>query len=85
MGYIHCIAYRKLISAQFYTDHLLEKTKYLEGNMGERIYTTGKFTVAYPCIKSFEIVYTLQTFADDVGIPDIFRLYLVTEITGKHT
>ena len=42
---------RKCLNAQFYTEYLLHKNKSLEGNMGAWIYTTGNFTVAYPCTK----------------------------------
>ena len=42
---------RQRLNAQLFNYHLLAKTKYLEGNMGAQIYTTGKFTVAYPYTK----------------------------------
>ena len=61
---------RKRLNARFYIDHLLSKNKHLEENMGAWIYTTGKFTVDYPCIKRSEVGYNLQRFADDVGILD---------------
>ena len=75
---------RKCLNVQFYTDHLLVKTKSLEGNMGARIYTTEKFTVAYLCINNSELGYTLRWFADDFQIPDRLSSDLALEITVKH-
>ena len=76
---------RKHLNAQFYTDHLQTKTKSLEGNVGSWIYTTKNFTVAYPCKNRSELGYTLERFADDVVIPDVFKSDLAPEIIGKHT
>ena len=76
---------RKRLNAQFYTDHLLAKTKSLDGNTGAWVYTTGKFTAVYPCEKRSEVGDTLRRFADDVGIPDRLKSDLAPEITGKHT
>ena len=75
----------KRLNTKFYTDQFLAKTKYLEGNTGAWIYTTGKFTVAYPCTNLSEVGDTLQQFADDVGIPDQLSSDLASEITGNHT
>ena len=46
---------RKNLNAQLYTDHLMAKTKSLEGKTGAWIYTNGGFTVAYPCTKRLEV------------------------------
>ena len=76
---------RNHVNVQFYTNHLLAKTKYLGGNTGAWVYTNGKFTVAYPCTKLSEVGYTLRLFSYDVGIPDRFRLDLAPDILVKHT
>ena len=76
---------RKRLNAQFYTDHLPAKTKSLDANTGAWVYTTGKFTAEYPCVKRDEAGDTLRRFSDDVGIPDRLRSDLASEITGKHT
>ena len=55
-----------LLNAQFYTDHLLAKTKSLEVNMGAWVVTAGKFTVAYLYIKRSELGDTVRQFADNV-------------------
>ena len=73
----------KRLNARFYNDHLLANTKSLEGNTGARIYTTGKFKVAYPCTNHSEVGDTLQQFTDDVGIPDRLRSDMAPEILGK--
>ncbi len=75
---------RKRLNAQFYTDHLVAKTKSLDGNTGAWVYTTGKFTAVYPCALQSEAGDTLKKFADDHGIPDRLRADLAPEITGKH-
>ena len=75
---------RKRINAQFYTDKLLDKSNSLKGNTGARIYTTGKFTVKYPCTNNSEVGDTLRRFANDVGIPDRLRSDLALEILGKN-
>ena len=64
---------RNHLNAQFYTDHLMAKTKPLEVNTGVWIYMTGEFTVNYPCTKNSEVGYTLRRFTDNVGIPDQLR------------
>ena len=51
---------RKRLNMQFYTDHLLAKTSYLEGHTGAYIYTTEKLIIAYPCINCSGEVNTLQ-------------------------
>ena len=76
---------RKHLNAQFYTNHLLAKTKSLEGKTIAWDYNTGKFTMAYPCTQHSEVGDTLRQFAADVGIPDILRSDLSPEITGKYT
>ena len=67
---------RKRLNAQFYTDHLLDKTKPLEGNMGPCIYTTGIFAVANPFINCSGIGDTLRWFSDDIGVLDILSSHL---------
>ena len=41
---------RKRLNRQLYCDHLVAKTKSFDGNTGAWLYTTGKFTVVYPCV-----------------------------------
>ena len=72
---------RNRLNVQLYTEHLLYKTKSLEGNTGSWIYTTGKFTLDYPFKNHSEAGYTLRMFADYVGIPDRLISDLVPEIT----
>ena len=76
---------RKRLNAQFYTDHLLSKTKSLKGKIGAWIYTTKCFTVAYPCTKRSEVGDALRQFADNVGILEILKSDLAPEITEKYT
>ena len=76
---------RKRVNVQFYTADLLAKTEYLEGNTVSCIYTSGKFTVDYPCTKRSEVGDKLRRFSEKLGIPDRFMSDLETEITGKHT
>ena len=64
---------RKSLNEQFYCDHLVAKTKSLDGNTGAWLYTTGKFTGVYPCRSRPEAGDTLRRFAEDVGIPDQVR------------
>ena len=56
----------------------------MEGNTGAWIYTTGKFTVAYPYTKRSEVGDSLRRFANDVGIPEILRSDLTPDITVKN-
>ena len=60
----------KWLNHQFYTDHLIAKTKSLEGNTGTWVYMTGSFMAVYPVEKRSEVGDTLQRMAKDVGIPD---------------
>ena len=75
----------KLLNAQFYTDHLLDKNKSLECNMESWIYTTGEFIEAYTYTNNSEVGHKIRRLADDVGILDRFRSYLAPEIMVKHT
>ena len=52
--------------------------------MGEWIYMTEKFTVAYPRTKRLEVGDILLHSSEDVGIPYQLRLYMDPDITGKH-
>ena len=76
---------RKWLNEKFYTDHLLSKTKYLEGKTRAWIYTTGNFTVAYPWNCFSEVGYALQNFANNLGIPNQLRSDLEPEIMRKYT
>ena len=76
---------QKRLNGQFYCDHLVAKTKSLDGNTRAWLYTTGKFTVVYPCGSIREAGDTLRRFADNVGIPYQVRSDLSTELTGKNT
>ena len=75
----------KILNDKFYTDHLLSKNKYLEGNTGAWIYMTGNLRVSYPCKKRSEVGDTLQQFSERFRIPDRLRSDLALDITGKHT
>ena len=63
----------------------MAKTKSFDGNTGAWLYTTGKFTVVYPCGSRRKEGDTLRKFADDIGIPDQVRSDLAPELTGKNT
>ena len=76
---------RKRLNGQFYCDHLVAKSKSLDGNTGAWLYTTGKFTVVYPCGSRREAGDTLRRFADDVGIQDQVISNMAPELTGKNT
>ena len=76
---------RKRLNRKFYCDHLVAKTKSLDINTGAWLYTTGEFTVVYPCGSRREAGDTPRRFADDVGIPDQVRRNLAPELTGKNT
>ena len=76
---------RKSLNEQFYCYHLVAKTKSLDSNTGAWLYTTGKFTLFYPCGSRREAGDTLRRFANNVGIPDQVRSDLAPELTGKNT
>ena len=73
------------MNGQFYCDHLVAKTKSLDGNTGDWLYTMGKFRVVYPCGSIRKAVDTLRRFVDGVGIPDQVKSDLDPELTGKNT
>ena len=76
---------RKRLNGQFYCNHLVAKTRSLDGNTGAWVYTAGSFTAVYPVKIRKGAGNTLRRFADDVGIPDRLRTDLEPELTGKNT
>ena len=81
----HMQLHRKRLNAQFYADHLVARTKFLYGSTGAWVYTTGKFTAAYPVANRLEAGDTLRRCKDNVGIPDRLRTDQAPEIIGKNT
>ena len=76
---------QKRLNGQFYCDHLVAKTRSLNGNKGAWVYTTGSFTAIYIVKIRKEAGNTLRRSADDVGIPDRLRTDLAPELTRKNT